>query len=184
MNTWRQIARASFFSVVLLAGNGALAITVTTIHDFGGSGDGENPQAGVIFDQAGNLYGTAALGGIRGNGIVYSLIPDGGGTWTESGVHKFDGPPDGSVPVSPLVISSSGTLVGTTLEGGVRDMGAVFEARPPQNDGDPWRLRIVYSFGAFAGVLQWESWARDLVSDHESGERLSVRGGDPGGITD
>ena len=27
-----------------------------------------------------------------------------------------------------------------------------------------------------AGVLQWESWARDLVSDHESGERLSVRG--------
>ena len=35
------------------------------------------PQAGVIFDQAGNLYGTAALGGIRGNGIVYSLIPDG-----------------------------------------------------------------------------------------------------------
>lgn len=151
MNTWRQIARASFFSVVLLAGSGALAITVTTIHDFGGSVDGENPQAGVIFDQAGNLYGTAALGAIRGNGIVYSLIPDGGGTWTESGVHKFDGPPDGSVPVSPLVISSSGTLVGTTLEGGVRDMGAVFEARPPQNDGDPWRVRIVYSFGAFAG---------------------------------
>ena len=34
---------------------------------------------------------------------------------------------------------------------------------------------------AVAGVLQWKSWARDFVSDHESGERLSVRGGDPAG---
>src|SRR5262245_53980723 len=150
MNACKQIARVSFFLLVLMAGSRAFGITVTTIHDFGASGDGENPQAGVIFDEAGNLYGTAALGAIRGNGIVYSLIPQGGDIWTESGVHKFAGPPDGSVPVSPLVISSAGTLVGTTLEGGARDMGAVFEARPPQNDGDSWKEQIVYSFGAFA----------------------------------
>ena len=58
---------------------------LTTIHDFGSGRDGENPQAGVVFDQAGNLYGTAALGALNGNGIVFSLtLPDGGsGPWTE-----------------------------------------------------------------------------------------------------
>jgi uncharacterized repeat protein (TIGR03803 family) len=151
MNTWKQFASVSFFSLVLMTGSVAFAGTVTTIHDFGTGPDGENPQAGVIFDQTGNLYGTAALGALRGNGLVYSLTPEGGDIWTESFVHRFTGPPDGSVPVSSLIISSNGTLFGTTLEGGDQDMGTVFEATPPQNQGDPWKRRILYSFGAFAG---------------------------------
>lgn len=151
MNRWKKIATVSFLSLVLSAGIGALAGTLTTIHDFGTGPDGENPQAGMIFDQAGNLYGTAALGGASGDGIVYSLVPEGGDVWSESLVHRFDDAPDGSVPVSALVISSSGSLAGTTLEGGAHDMGAVFEARPPQNPGNPWKERILYSFGAFPG---------------------------------
>jgi hypothetical protein len=72
----------------------------------------------VVFDQAGNLYGTAALGALNGNGIVFSLIPDGGTGFTEVILHKFTGPPDGSVPVSSVVLTAPGRLVGTTLEGG------------------------------------------------------------------
>jgi uncharacterized repeat protein (TIGR03803 family) len=151
MSIRRQIIRVSLFALVLMAGAPAFAGTLTTIHDFGTGPDGENPQAGVIFDQAGNIYGTAALGGAGGDGMVYTLIPEGGDIWTESLVHMFDDSPDGAVPVSAPVISSSGTLVGTTLEGGAHDMGAVFEARPPQDEGDPWTQRILYSFGAFAG---------------------------------
>ena len=138
-------------SVILLGGTGAFAQTLTTLHDFGSRHDGQNPQAGVVFDQAGNLYGTA-LGGLNGNGIVFSLTPpDGGGApWTESVLHKFTGQPDGAVPVSSLIIASSGDLFGTTEEGGAHNMGAVFGLRPPQNPGGPWRERVLYSFGSSA----------------------------------
>ena len=65
-------------SVILLGGTGAFGQTLTTIHDFGSGNDGENPQAGVVFDQAGNLYGTAALGALN---RAYSVrVP----VWTAS----------------------------------------------------------------------------------------------------
>jgi len=148
MKNWMQIGRANLLSLILMGGAGAFAQTVTTIHDFGGRGDGENPQAGVVFDQAGNLYGTAALGALDGNGVVYSLTPpEGGGVpWTESVLHKFQGQPDGAVPVCALVFSS-GELFGTTEEGGVHNMGTVFQVRP----GGDGRARVLYSFGSVAG---------------------------------
>ena len=70
-------------SVILLGGTGAFAQTLTTLRDFGSNKDGQNPQAGVVFDQRGHLYGTAALGGVDGNGIVYRLTPPEGtgGPW-------------------------------------------------------------------------------------------------------
>ena len=48
---------------------------------------------------------------------------------TEVILHKFTGPPDGSVPVSSVVLTAPGRLFGTTLEGGANDMGSVFEVR-------------------------------------------------------
>ncbi len=139
-------------SVILLGGTGAVAQTLTTLHDFGSSHDGQNPQAGVVFDQQGNLYGTT-IGGVNGNGIVYSLTPPegGGAPWTESVLHKFAGQPDGAVPVSSLTISPSGGLFGTTEEGGAHNMGTVFGVKPPQNPDDPWKERVLYSFGSSAG---------------------------------
>jgi uncharacterized repeat protein (TIGR03803 family) len=143
-------------SVILLGGTGAFGQTLTTLHDFGANMDGQNPQAGVVFDQLGNLYGTT-IGGVNGNGIVYSLTPPegGGAPWTESVLHKFAGQPDGAVPVSSLTISPSGGLFGTTEEGGAHNMGTVFGVKPPQNPGGPWRERALYSFGSSAtdGVI-------------------------------
>ena len=49
----------------------------TVLHDFTGGSDGANPHAGVIFDSAGNLYGTTEYGGTRGLGVVYELDPTG-----------------------------------------------------------------------------------------------------------
>ena len=113
--------------------------------------DGQNPQAGVVFDQQGNLYGTT-IGGVNGNGIVYSLTPPegGGAPWTESVLHKFAGQPDGAVPVGSLTIFSSGGLFGTTEEGGAHNMGTVFGLKSPQNPGGPWKERVLYSFGSSA----------------------------------
>ena len=139
-------------SVILLGGTGASAQTLTTLREFGTNMDGQNPQAGVAFDQRGHLYGTAALGGVGGNGIVYHLAPPEGteGSWTGSVLHNFGGQPDGAVPASSLTISPSGKLFGTTEEGGARNMGTVFGLQPPENPGDSWRERVFYSFGSSA----------------------------------
>jgi uncharacterized repeat protein (TIGR03803 family) len=96
----------------------------------------------LIADNNGNLYGTT-IGGVNGNGIVYRLTPPEGGAV----VHHFAGQPDGAVPVCSLTISPSGELFGTTEEGGAHNMGTVFGLQPPENPGDPWRERVLYSFG-------------------------------------
>jgi len=146
MNGWIQVLNVNFLSLIFLAGTGVFAQTLTTLRDFGTNGDGQNPQAGVVFDQRGNLYGTA-LGGVDGNGVVYRLTPaEGRGAL----LHTFAGQPDGAVPVSSLTTSPSGKLFGTTEEGGTHNMGTVFGLQPPQNSGDPWTERVLYSFGSSA----------------------------------
>jgi uncharacterized repeat protein (TIGR03803 family) len=44
------------------------------LHQFTGGKDGASPQAGLIFDGAGNLYGTT-YGGGKGNGVVFEITP-------------------------------------------------------------------------------------------------------------
>src|SRR5215813_9929765 len=122
MSGWIQILSVNFLSVIFLCETEGFAQTLTTLRDFGIDNNGQNPQAGVVFDQRGNLYGTA-LGGVDGNGVVYKLtLPEGRGAV----LHRFAGQPDGAVPVSSLIISPSGSLFGTTEEGGAHDMGTVF----------------------------------------------------------
>jgi uncharacterized repeat protein (TIGR03803 family) len=151
MNKSIQRATLSLLFLILPGVARVGAQTLTSIHDFGSGNDGENPQAGMVFDQAGNLYGTAALGAQNGNGVVFSLTPDGGTGFTEVILHKFTGPPDGSVPVSPVVLTAPGRLFGTTLEGGANDMGSAFEIRFGTNTEAPARERVLYSFGSFNG---------------------------------
>ena len=138
-------------SVILLGGTGAFAQTLTTLHDFGANRDGQNPQAGVVFDQQGNLYGTRHRRRERKRHCLQLDSAEGGGApWTESVLHKFAGQPDGAVPVCALTIFSSGRLFGTTEEGGAHNMGTVFGLQPPENPGDSWRERVLYSFGSSA----------------------------------
>ena len=50
--------------------------TDKVLHSFrGGSSDGENPEAAVIEDSAGTLYGTTVTGGKDGWGTVYEVVP-------------------------------------------------------------------------------------------------------------
>ncbi|MFZ0760698.1 MAG: choice-of-anchor tandem repeat GloVer-containing protein [Candidatus Sulfotelmatobacter sp.] len=98
--------------------------TQTVLYSFTGGSDGELPNAGVIFDQAGNLYGTAEFGG-DSVGVVFELAPPAtaGGQWTESLLYTFQGlsGDDGDYPYSGLVFDTSGNLYGTTIYGDVRD---------------------------------------------------------------
>lgn len=104
--------------------------TETVLHTFS-KGDGNTPDAGVIVDGAGNLYGTTFMGGKADVGIVYKLSPSSGGTWSEKILHDFQAAGvDGTNPLSGLVMDSHGFLYGTTANGGIGGLGTVFEVRP------------------------------------------------------
>jgi len=83
---------------------------VSPLYSFTNGSDGEFPDGGVIFDQAGNLYGTAQ-GGDTGYGTVYELTLGEFG-WTENTI--FDLGNHGSAPVGSLVFDEYGNLFGAT----------------------------------------------------------------------
>jgi uncharacterized repeat protein (TIGR03803 family) len=125
------------------------------LYSFGAyQGDGVHPQAGLIFDSAGNLYGTTieGLGDNSADGTVFKLSPNGHGGWTERVIYSF--PPDqsaGANPSTDLVFDSHGNLYGTASIGGGNanscygsGCGTVFKLTP-QSDGS-WRETTVHIF--------------------------------------
>jgi len=103
------------------------------LHDFSGAADGGTPDAGVIFDQSGNLYGTTSLGGNVntcnadfGCGVVFKLAPNLKGGWSETVLHDFAGNP-GAGPLAGVISDTAGNLYGTTVGKG---NGSVFEITP------------------------------------------------------
>jgi uncharacterized repeat protein (TIGR03803 family) len=93
--------------------------------------DGINPYGGLVFDTAGNLYGTTDGGGAYGYGTVFELSPQADGTWTEKIAHDFDlNGIDGINPLAGLIIDAAGNLYGTTSFGGAYGDGTVFEITP------------------------------------------------------
>jgi len=89
---------------------------------------GENPYAGVVFDKAGNIFGTTSSAGFYGGGTVYELVKS-GKTYTPRIVFSFNGE-DGGEPLASLVVDSAGYLYGTTVIGGTTGNGTVFEVNP------------------------------------------------------
>jgi len=113
----------------------------TVLYSFAGNGDGAQPDPGVIFDAAGNLYGTTVQGGSQ-HGTVFELSPDSGGGWTKTIIHTFTGA-DGDEPVSGLAVDKAGNLYGTTTLGGTYGFGTVFEM---SNSGGTWTESVLHSF--------------------------------------
>ena len=83
------------------------------LYHFTGWVDGGVPYGNVIFDAAGNLYGTTEGGGAFRKGVVFKLDPR--GVYTV--LHSFNGT-DGAYPYAGLVLDADGNLYGTTAEGG------------------------------------------------------------------
>jgi len=126
-------------------------------YDFKGSPDGYDPMAGVVFDSAGNLYGTTWAGGSNGSGTVFELTPSSGGNWVETVLYSFSGGADGGSPQTDLTWDAAGNLYGTTTYDG-SGSGVVFELSP--STGGTWNESVLYSFtggedgrNPFAGVI-------------------------------
>ena len=118
--------------------------TETVLHSFGNGTDGSVPEAGLIFDANGNLYGTTSFGGIHDGGTAFELTPTGGGDWTETVLRNFGGGTDGAIPFSGLVFDANGNLFGTTYQGGIHNHGTVFQLAPRQGGG--WTETVLHSF--------------------------------------
>jgi uncharacterized repeat protein (TIGR03803 family) len=104
--------------------------TEEVIHSFGKGKDGEVPQAGVVRDASGRLYGTTLDGGAHGGGTVFQLTPGANGTWSEKVLHSFGKGKDGASPYTGLILDAAGNLYGTTSQGGAHNSGTVFEIIP------------------------------------------------------
>jgi uncharacterized repeat protein (TIGR03803 family) len=109
----------------------------------GTSFDGSQPESGLIFDPAGNLYGTTISGGNVQAGTVYELSPGVGGTWTESVLYTFKGGSDGAYPMNAIVLDKLGNLYGTTYGGGADGVGTVFQLT---RSGGAWSEAVIHSF--------------------------------------
>jgi len=117
----------------------------TVLYNFQSGFDGSLPAASLIFDAAGNLYGTTSEGGGACYcGAVFKLAPNQDGSWTESVLYSFMGGSDGADPVASLIWDSAGSLYGTTAGGGSFGNGTVFKLTPNQ-DGS-WTESVLYSF--------------------------------------
>jgi uncharacterized repeat protein (TIGR03803 family) len=106
----------------------------TVLYGFQGTTDGNSPRATLIFDSAGNLYGTTENGGqgpctafhITGCGVVFELDPTG----HETVLYAFTGGSDGSEPQTGVIRDAAGNLYGTTSRGGTAGAGVVFKITP------------------------------------------------------
>jgi uncharacterized repeat protein (TIGR03803 family) len=131
----------------------------TILHNFGqNSVGGQGPEAPVIFDAAGNLYGTTRGGGRRkesGVGTVFELSPPAPGktAWKETVLLKFSRV-DGAHPTAGLVRDPSGNLFGTTPDGGAfcLSCGTVFELSPPTIGHPAWTETVLHNFADTDGA--------------------------------
>jgi uncharacterized repeat protein (TIGR03803 family) len=97
--------------------------TERVLHSFAPPPHGALPDAGVIRDSRGNLYGTTVQGGAANKGVVYKLDPSG----HETVLHTFTGGTDGGFPKAGVIRDAAGNLYGTTYQGGAKGFGAVYK---------------------------------------------------------
>ncbi len=98
-----------------------------------------------------------------GEGVygIFSLTPPASGTgeWTPTVLHAFSSATDGSAPVGPLTMDTSGALYGTANQGGAGTgcgagnggCGTVFKLTPPAAQGQAWSFFVLYTFAGGVG---------------------------------
>jgi uncharacterized repeat protein (TIGR03803 family) len=108
----------------------------TLLYTFKGTPDGAQPNAALLLDSAGNLYGTTSAGGSDDVGTVFKLDPSG----NESILHSFSSGTDGAFPLAPLSGDPQTLMYGTTSEGGAGNSGTIFQIDSNGNES------VIHSF--------------------------------------
>jgi uncharacterized repeat protein (TIGR03803 family) len=117
------------------------------LHTFTGV-SGAGPDA-LVFDRAGNLYGTTLWGGVQncspqpGCGTIFKLTRTRKG-WRYKLIYSFQGGFDGANPSRGLYFDRAGNLYGTTIWGGPANGGTVFKLTRSEAG---WTETVIHSFG-------------------------------------
>lgn len=162
-------------TVFKLAPNSKGSWTVTTLHAFSGHADGGVPDGPLIVDAAGNLYGTAEMGGAHLNGVVFKLSPESDGSWQYSVLYSFKASEAGG---AGLVFDAAGNLYSTAQVGGTRKEGAVLKFTP--STGGLWTEEVIYSFCSISGCLDGSGPSGPLIFDSAGNLYGSAAGGTHG----
>ena len=151
--------RAGFIAGLLFFGAASVhgQLAYRDLHDFFGTitnadgkkgNDGADIAAGVTFDKAGNMYGTALFGGAYGGGLIWKMTPAG----IYKDLYDFLTPNE----VSPqawggVAIDASGNLFGTTTQGGVLGAGQIWELTAAGV------FNVIHEFGSSVTVASGKS---------------------------
>lgn len=164
-------------AVFLFCGFASSQVTETVLYNFGANPtDGIYPYGGLLFDSSGNIFGVTSVGGaycsdIGGCGTIYKLSPSVSGEWTETILYNFcrTGNPtscaDGSYPLAGLIMDATGSLYGTTSEGGSAGIGTVFRLSPPSVQGESWSETVLWNFSLDPGNGRGPSYGKLNMDD-------------------
>jgi len=148
----------------------------SVLYRFQGEADGWAPSGNLVFDAAGNIYGTTLYGGTgtacstEGCGTLFELSPNGDGSWTKSVVHNFEFGVDGAFPAG-LIVDSSGNLYGVTTSG----TGTVYELSPSHEGA--WRETVLWATNSASPDLVLDGgnlYFTQFVSGYGSGSVSEV----------
>jgi uncharacterized repeat protein (TIGR03803 family) len=141
--------------------------------------DGRLPNAAVVVNKQGTIYGVTQQGGAWDGGVLYQITPVKGGTFTETVLYSFGNGDDASTPNGPLIQDSTGALYGVASLGGAFNDGAVYKFIPPTKAGGQGTESILFSFGG-GSLSSGITPVGDLVFD-TAGNLYGVTdaGGDP-----
>jgi uncharacterized repeat protein (TIGR03803 family) len=131
----------------------------SVLYSFTRSPDGAYPYAGLTLDASGNLYGTTNAGGDKADkGVIFKVDSNTGAFRL---LHTFAGRTDGSSPVAGLILDDSGTLYGTTTEGGDLDYnGTIFKL-----DTGGGAFTVLFTFRPYAGCYPYAGLVRDSAGN-------------------
>lgn len=112
------VAIVAFFASASVVGTSAAANNHQVLFNFTGGIDGGNAATDVVFDGAGNAYGTTVIGGNSGCGTIFKAVPAAHGQWTVSTLWSFSCFNDGKNPHGGVTLDGAGNMFGTTVAGG------------------------------------------------------------------
>jgi len=143
--------------------------TEKVLYSFQGDHDGAYPLSDLVIGPGTTLYGTTSQGGsvtLSGGcptppctftnwGVVFQLVPQGGGVWNENVIYTFSGGTDGGSPASALIFGPNSSLYGSTFWGGTplacpvggspQGCGTIYQLTPPTSGGG-WTQSVLHTF--------------------------------------
>ncbi len=121
--------------------------TENVLYNFTGGSDGSEPT-GIIFDNEGNMFGTAAAGANQqcqfgsGCGAIFKLTHTQSG-WTETTLHTFQEGTEGGHS-GPLYRDPAGNMFGLNNDSGPDNGGGTLWELSPNNGS--WSFSVLHAF--------------------------------------